>query len=185
MAFTHREQWSQSRQGDKWGANRCATGELMRCSKCGSDNPTGKRFCGDCGVPFTNCCPKCGAENPPGKRFCGDCGTEFATNSGTAQSPPASSSSTPDIAVSAEQTASAIADGERKTVTWRAWPRILVLAPSDVSKSPAFHSRRRIEAARSLIAKVLHFPLHVDASTPKAFARSRRMDSRVVSHHLV
>lgn len=28
----------------KRGANRCATGELMRCSKCGSDNPTGKRL---------------------------------------------------------------------------------------------------------------------------------------------
>jgi class 3 adenylate cyclase/tetratricopeptide (TPR) repeat protein len=25
-------------------------GELMRCSSCGSDNPTGKRFCGDCGA---------------------------------------------------------------------------------------------------------------------------------------
>src|SRR5205809_221347 len=50
------------------------TGELMRCSKCGSDNPADKKFCGDCGTPLANRCPKCGAENPPGKRFCGDCG---------------------------------------------------------------------------------------------------------------
>jgi len=47
----------------------------MRCSKCGSDNPQDKRFCGDCGAPLTNSCPKCGADNLPGKRFCGDCGT--------------------------------------------------------------------------------------------------------------
>src|SRR5947209_3123578 len=29
-------------------------GDLMRCSQCGSDNQTGKRFCGDCGAPLTN-----------------------------------------------------------------------------------------------------------------------------------
>src|SRR5215471_18141523 len=45
----------------------------MRCSNCGSENPTGKRFCGDCGAPLGNPCPKCGADNPPSKRFCGDC----------------------------------------------------------------------------------------------------------------
>jgi hypothetical protein len=27
-------------------------GEPMRCSKCGSDNPEDKRFCGDCGSPL-------------------------------------------------------------------------------------------------------------------------------------
>ena len=88
----------------------------MRCSSCGSDNPSGKRFCGDCGAPLTNHCPKCGAENPPGKRFCGDCGTALATTNATAQST-AASASLPDIAIPAEQKASAIANGERKTVT--------------------------------------------------------------------
>jgi len=47
----------------------------MHCSKCGSDNPAGKKFCGDCGATLENRCPKCGAENPAGKRFCCDCGT--------------------------------------------------------------------------------------------------------------
>jgi class 3 adenylate cyclase len=87
----------------------------MRCSNCGSDNPTGKRFCGDCGAALTNRCPKCGAENPPGKRFCGDCGTALA-GSAFAQSP-ASSLSAPAIALSAEPTTPATAEGERKTVT--------------------------------------------------------------------
>src|SRR6516225_5525279 len=88
----------------------------MRCSNCGSENPTGKRFCGDCGTPLTNRCPKCSLENPPGQRFCGDCGTLLSAGITTAQSA-GSPSSTPDIAMSAEQTVSFVAEGERKTVT--------------------------------------------------------------------
>jgi class 3 adenylate cyclase/tetratricopeptide (TPR) repeat protein len=49
----------------------------MRCSNCGSDNSTGKKFCGDCGAPLENHCPKCGAQNPAGQRFCGDCGASL------------------------------------------------------------------------------------------------------------
>ena len=33
----------------------------------------GKKFFGDCGAPLANLCPKCGTDNPSGKRFCGDC----------------------------------------------------------------------------------------------------------------
>lgn len=86
----------------------------MRCSKCGSDNPAGKKFCGDCGAPLENRCVKCGAENSPGKRFCADCGTPLRPRNATAQSPP-SSLGMADIAISAE--APTLADGERKTVT--------------------------------------------------------------------
>jgi hypothetical protein len=88
----------------------------MPCAKCGSDNPADKNFFGDCGTPLANRCPKCGAENPPGKRFCGDCGAAFSATTATAQSP-ASFSSAPGIALSAEQTASVVTHGERKTVT--------------------------------------------------------------------
>jgi len=88
----------------------------MRCSKCGSDNPTGKRFCGDCGAPLTNGCPKCGAQNPPGKHFCGDCGTALAAVNATAQSRAPSLTAT-EIAISAEQTTATVPEGERKTVT--------------------------------------------------------------------
>ncbi|MBV8452120.1 MAG: zinc ribbon domain-containing protein, partial [Deltaproteobacteria bacterium] len=86
----------------------------MRCAKCGNDNPAGKKFCGDCGAPLTNSYPKCGGGSPPGKRFCGDCGTALAPRNATSQSP-ADSSSTPNITISAEQMASAVAEGERKT----------------------------------------------------------------------
>jgi class 3 adenylate cyclase/predicted ATPase len=88
----------------------------MRCSNCGSDNPAGKRFCGDCGKPLGNECPKCGAQNPPGKRFCGDCGTEISARTGPGQSIAFSSSTSPDITI-ATPTAPQTGEGERKTVT--------------------------------------------------------------------
>src|SRR5216683_7478463 len=89
----------------------------MRCSKCGSDNPADKKFCGDCGTPLANPCPKCGAENPPGKGFCGDCGTALSAKRAGEHSP-ASPRSTPETPITAEWIdASAALAGERKTVT--------------------------------------------------------------------
>src|SRR6516164_10650163 len=55
----------------------------MRCSKCGSENPVGNRFCSDCGAPLANRCAKCGADSPPGKRFCGACGTALSDPAAT------------------------------------------------------------------------------------------------------
>jgi class 3 adenylate cyclase len=89
----------------------------MRCSKCGSENLAGKKFCGDCGAQLANRCPECGADNPLGKRFCSDCGVALSAKSDAAQSP-ASFRGTPDIAITAEGTGASIpVDGERKTVT--------------------------------------------------------------------
>ena len=88
----------------------------MRCAKCGSDNPTGKKFCGDCGAPLKNRCPQCGAENPASQRFCGDCGAALLT-SGPQSQASSFSSNEPELAISAEQTAPTATDGERKTVT--------------------------------------------------------------------
>ncbi len=61
----------------------------MICSNCGTENPSGKRFCGDCGAPLASGCPVCGATNPPGKRFCGDCGTALAVGAVPARAAPA------------------------------------------------------------------------------------------------
>jgi class 3 adenylate cyclase len=46
----------------------------MRCSKCGSDNREGRKFCAKCGAPLTVACSKCGALNQPQEGFCGECG---------------------------------------------------------------------------------------------------------------
>jgi len=50
----------------------------MRCSKCGSDNREGRKFCAACGAPLIVTCPKCGATNQPEERFCGECGTSLS-----------------------------------------------------------------------------------------------------------
>ncbi|HEV8713607.1 MAG TPA: adenylate/guanylate cyclase domain-containing protein, partial [Candidatus Binatia bacterium] len=46
----------------------------MRCVTCGSDNPEGTKFCGECGAPFGRHCPQCGFENFPQTKFCRECG---------------------------------------------------------------------------------------------------------------
>jgi tetratricopeptide (TPR) repeat protein len=46
----------------------------MHCTRCGSDNPTGSKFCIECGLPLTYWCPHCGAEDLPQAKFCGACG---------------------------------------------------------------------------------------------------------------
>src|SRR5262245_997322 len=47
----------------------------MRCSKCGSDNREGRKFCTTCGTPLIASCPKCGAPVQRDESFCGECGT--------------------------------------------------------------------------------------------------------------
>src|SRR5215469_1293186 len=90
----------------------------MRCSKCGSDNPSGKRFCGDCGSQLANSCPKCGAENPEGKKFCGDCGASLAAEGGaSAAQRPRSDNRAGTLTVTGDAEVSDIPQGERKTVT--------------------------------------------------------------------
>ncbi len=86
--------------------------EPMRCSSCKTENPIGKKFCGDCGAALANLCPKCGADNPAGKHFCGECGSAL-------EAPRAASAEKLNdslIRVS-DTSASENLEGERKTVT--------------------------------------------------------------------
>ncbi len=84
----------------------------MRCSRCGIENPIGKKFCGDCGAPLANLCPKCGADNPFGNGFCGECGTALKVPAAA----PTKTSDDSSIRVSDARGAENLA-GERKTVT--------------------------------------------------------------------
>lgn len=59
-----------------------ATGELVKCSKCGETTTSGTKFCPKCGtaltLPVTEVvaikCSKCGAENKSTDKFCANCG---------------------------------------------------------------------------------------------------------------
>ena len=50
----------------------------MLCSKCGSDNRQGRKFCANCGVSLAVTCANCGASNQPDEKFCGECGAGLA-----------------------------------------------------------------------------------------------------------
>src|SRR6266849_323750 len=46
----------------------------MRCARCCSESPAGKKFCGDCGAKLSNRCPSCAAVISDSWKFCRDCG---------------------------------------------------------------------------------------------------------------
>jgi class 3 adenylate cyclase/predicted ATPase len=91
----------------------------MRCTKCGTESTTNKKFCAACGSPLSSRCPKCGAENAPASAFCEDCGTALAGHASfAATSSPQAASTAANIRVTPDQAnASTTIDGERKTVT--------------------------------------------------------------------
>ena len=83
----------------------------MRCSKCGTQSTSGKKFCPECGTPLASRCAKCGADNGPTAKFCEDCGSPL----GTAAASPEKSNHSPIRVV--DTPASEHLEGERKTVT--------------------------------------------------------------------
>ena len=74
----------------------------MFCSKCGAENPEGKKYCSDCAAELivnkpavkddtagkSLFCPSCGAENSEGKKYCSDCAAELGAARPAAQAPP-------------------------------------------------------------------------------------------------
>src|SRR5713226_7563936 len=91
----------------------------MRCTKCGTESTTSRKFCAACGSLLSRRCPKCGAENAPSSAFCEDCGAALAGNAASsATGSPQAASTAPHIHVTPEQQdPSKTIDGERKTVT--------------------------------------------------------------------
>ena len=87
----------------------------MRCSKCGSDNREGRKFCTTCGTALVASCPHCGAPIEPGERFCGDCGVALAETSSGSAAP--SATDAVDVGVNLQGVGPELPEGERKTVT--------------------------------------------------------------------
>src|SRR5215831_6822093 len=81
----------------------------MRCSKCGTESTSGRKFCPECGNPLSNRCTNCGAENSPTAKFCEDCGASLGV-------PSAKKPNDSQIRV-AETLVNENIEGERKTVT--------------------------------------------------------------------
>jgi class 3 adenylate cyclase len=102
----------------------------MRCPHCSHDNPTGVRFCNDCGGRLETVCARCGHANPAASRFCNGCGQPI------------------DDAPAAEHilTSKASLEGERKQVT---------VLFADLKGSMEALAQRDPEEARKLLDPVL------------------------------
>jgi len=121
----------------------------MRCSKCGTESTTSRKFCAACGSPLSRSCPKCGAENAPTSAFCEDCGTALAANAApAAASPPQAAAAPSNIRVTPEQPDTSTApDGERKTVT---------ALFADIKGSTELMQDLDPEEARAIVDPALH-----------------------------
>src|SRR3989454_2594330 len=88
----------------------------MQCPRCQHENPSGVKFCGECGARLESACAACGAANPPGNKFCGQCGAPLV------QAPSSTKFALPEIYTPkhlAEKilTSKNALEGERKQVT--------------------------------------------------------------------
>ena len=87
----------------------------MRCPSCGSDNPEGTKFCGECGISFQPRCPQCGFENLPSTKFCRQCGASLKEQpSGSASRDQSAEHALPGAPRAAVPSA---AEGERRQLT--------------------------------------------------------------------
>jgi TOMM system kinase/cyclase fusion protein len=87
----------------------------MHCPSCGSENPEGTKFCGECGTSVENRCPQCGFENLPLTKFCRECGTSL-------KEPPAGfgpreQSAAQAFAGAPRAAVPSVAEGERRQLT--------------------------------------------------------------------
>ena len=90
----------------------------MRCSNCGADNPSGKKFCSQCGQKLTLVCSQCGTKCLPDDKYCGECGAELITTElsiSVDYSKP--QSYTPKHLIEKILTTRSAIEGERKIVT--------------------------------------------------------------------
>jgi len=117
----------------------------MQCPRCQHENPTGQKFCGDCGAPLAAVCPACGAANPPGQKFCGECGTSL-TGAPTPRKFGSPETYTPKHLADKILTSKSALEGERKQVT---------VLFADLKGSMELLADRDPEEARKLLDPVL------------------------------
>src|SRR5271169_2918683 len=91
----------------------------MRCPKCSTENAANAKFCAECGAKLDARCPSCGAENPPEAKFCTQCGTRFGAVPAILppHRAPEVSQTGPTLTERPAADATALPEGERKTVT--------------------------------------------------------------------
>ena len=88
----------------------------MNCAQCQSVNPTGARFCMDCGAPLARACLACGEVVAARQRFCGACGAALDRNTDSRAAPAPAGYTPPHLAARILADRHALR-GEKKQVT--------------------------------------------------------------------
>jgi class 3 adenylate cyclase/tetratricopeptide (TPR) repeat protein len=60
----------------------------LTCSRCGTENAAGKKFCVECGAGLSVACPACGAALEGSEKFCGECGAPLTGDAAPAEAAP-------------------------------------------------------------------------------------------------
>jgi DNA-binding protein Fis len=89
----------------------------MKCPKCQSENPEGKRFCGECGGDLEIVCPGCNSSNPAEFKFCGKCGSELPLSRKSHQIGPETKAHPIDVGTKNSRISDMTFEGERKQLT--------------------------------------------------------------------
>jgi class 3 adenylate cyclase/tetratricopeptide (TPR) repeat protein len=117
----------------------------MQCSSCHHENPSGQKFCGNCGARLVAVCASCGTVNPPQQKFCGDCGSKLGAGSNAALAESPASYTPRHLADNILISRTAI-EGERKQVT---------VLFADLTGSMELLADRDPEQARAILDPVL------------------------------
>jgi class 3 adenylate cyclase/tetratricopeptide (TPR) repeat protein len=119
----------------------------MQCPRCHAENREGRRFCGECGLPFASACQSCGFQNEGTEKFCGGCGRSLISSLPVPAPKFASPQSyTPVHLAEKILTSKAALEGERKQVT---------VLFADLEGSMELLANRDPEKARKLLDPVL------------------------------
>ncbi len=117
----------------------------MKCPRCQHENPSGVKFCGECGARLESVCAACGAGNPPGNKFCGQCGSSL-TQVLTSAKFASPDTYTPKHLAEKILTSKSALEGERKQVT---------VLFADMKGSMELLADRDPEEARKLLDPVI------------------------------
>src|SRR2546425_8001881 len=89
----------------------------MRCPQCQQENPSGARFCLQCGRSLLADCAACGQPLPEGAKFCMQCGAAVGRSSSAATAVRSPESYTPPHLAEKILASRSAIEGERKPVT--------------------------------------------------------------------
>ena len=114
----------------------------MKCQQCQFENPSGAKFCNECGSKLELVCPQCSQVNPPGSKFCNECGHNLARPpAGTATPAPANPPESSPVTTSL----ASIGEGERRQAT---------VVFSDLSGYTSMSERLDPEEVESIMSRI-------------------------------